>query len=77
MSGSTLETSIGLRLIADTAVELSQSGDSLSPGSVLRVYTRDIGLAYGVRQLASQYKIKFRWHKGYTQGGTYGDANVS
>lgn len=53
------------RLVADTAVMLASN--HISRDSILRVYTCDKGLAHGIRQLASQYQIKFQWYKRYNQ----------
>ncbi|WP_372378179.1 hypothetical protein ACBZ91_02575 [Vibrio natriegens] len=53
------------RLVADTAVMLASN--HISKDSILRVYTCDKGLANGIRQLALQHQIIFKWHKRYDQ----------
>ncbi len=51
------------RLVADTAVMLTSN--NISRDSILRVYTGDKGLANGIRMLALQHQITFKWHKRY------------
>ncbi|ODY83531.1 hypothetical protein BBM29_01820 [Vibrio parahaemolyticus] len=51
------------RLVADTAVILATN--HISRDSILRVYTGDKGLANGIRMLALQHQITFKWHKRY------------
>lgn len=51
------------RLVADTTVMLASN--HISKDSILRVYTGDKGLANGIRMLALQHQITFKWHKRY------------